>query len=250
MYHFTRTHIGKIIAAFLGFLKADFLGFLIGLTIGFLIDKLHKDGHNIWFIINRKNKKNPNDVVVNFMVLASSLIKSSGKPIQDEELLLKKYLTSQIKDNERIDDYLEFYKQTKLKNWDIPRISQQLKLYNNHETNLQIIHNLFEIANFDNQINQNELSLIKVISIHLNIHYKEYEVIKKIFLNDLQEYYNILEIPPHATVQQIKDSHRKLALKYHPDKNFNSGDHIEYLNSKFQSIQHAFEVIKTNKGFI
>jgi DnaJ like chaperone protein len=249
MYQFIRTHIGKIIAAFLGFLKADFLGFLIGLTIGFLIDKLHKDGHNIWFIINRKNKKNSNNVIISFMVLASSLIKSSGKPVFDELEFLKNYLATQIKDD-RIDDYMEFYKKTKLKDWDIPRISQQIRLHNNHETNLQIIYNLFEIANFDNQITQNELSLIKVISIHLNIHYKEYEEIKKIFLSDLQEYYNILEIPPYATVQQIKEAHRKLALKYHPDKNFNSGDHIEYLNSKFQSIQHAFEVIKTDKGFI
>jgi DnaJ like chaperone protein len=249
MYQFIRTHIGKIIAAFLGFLKADFLGFLIGLTIGFLIDKLHKDGHNIWFIINRKNIKNSNNVIISFMVLASSLIKSSGKPVFDEVEFLKNYLATQIKDD-RIDDYMEFYKKTKLKDWDIPRISQQIRLHNNHETNLQIIYNLFEIANFDNQITQNELSLIKVISIHLNIHYKEYEEIKKIFLSDLQEYYNILEIPPYATVQQIKEAHRKLALKYHPDKNFNSGDHIEYLNSKFQSIQHAFEVIKTDKGFI
>ena len=240
MYQFIRTHIGKIIAAFLGFLKADFLGFLIGLIIGFLIDKLHKDGHNIWFIINRKNKKNSNNVIISFMVLASSLIKSSGKPVFDEVEFLKNYLATQIKDD-RIDDYMEFYKKTKLKDWDIPRISQQIRLHNNHETNLQIIYNLFEIANFDNQITQNELSLIKVISIHLNIHYKEYEEIKKIFLSDLQEYYNILEIPPYATVQQIKEAHRKLALKYHPDKNFNSGDHIEYLNSKFQSIQHAYK---------
>ena len=250
MYQFIRTHSGKIIAAFLGFLKAGIMGLLIGMLIGFIIDKLNKDGHNVWFLLNRKSKKNPNDVIVSFMVLASSLIKSSGKPIQDEELLLKKYLSSQIKDNDRIEEYLEFYKQTKLKDWDIPRISQQLKLYNNHETNLQIIHNLFEIANFDKQINQNELALIKVISIHLNLHYKEYEEIKNLFLSDLHKYYNILGIPINSTVQQIKEAHRKLALKYHPDKNSYHEDNIEYLNSKFQSIQHAFEVIKSEKGFI
>ena len=250
MYQFIRTHSGKIIAAFLGYLRAGFLGLLIGLLIGFIIDKLHKDGHNVWFLLKRKSKKNTNDIIVSFMVLASSLIKLSGKPILEEELLLKKYLASQIKDNDKIDEYLEFYKKTKLKDWDIPRISQQLKLYNNHETNLQIIHNLFEIAYFDKQINQNELALIKVISIHLNIHCKEYEEIKNLFLGDLHKYYNILEISPNSTVQQIKEAHRKLALKYHPDKNSNHDEDIEYLNSKFQSIQHAFEVIKTEKGFI
>ena len=33
------------------------------------------------------------------------------------------------------------------------------------------------------------------------------------------EYYNILQVTPNATIDEIKSSFRKLSLKYHPDKN-------------------------------
>ncbi|VDK77878.1 unnamed protein product, partial [Anisakis simplex] len=33
------------------------------------------------------------------------------------------------------------------------------------------------------------------------------------------DYYEILGVPKNATEQQIKNSYRKLALKYHPDRN-------------------------------
>ena len=35
----------------------------------------------------------------------------------------------------------------------------------------------------------------------------------------LKDYYKILEVEPLASPQEIKKSFRRLALKYHPDKN-------------------------------
>lgn len=59
----------------------------------------------------------------------------------------------------------------------------------------------------------------------------------------LKDYYKILEVTPLASHQEIKRSFRRLALKYHPDKN--AGDHLS--EALFREIQEAWEVLSDPK---
>ena len=64
----------------------------------------------------------------------------------------------------------------------------------------------------------------------------------------LKDYYNILEVTPTASLLVIKKAYRKLAHKYHPDKNnYLSEEEKQQLARKFQQIKEAYETIKAQK---
>ncbi|MBS1518177.1 MAG: molecular chaperone DnaJ [Bacteroidetes bacterium] len=54
-----------------------------------------------------------------------------------------------------------------------------------------------------------------------------------------RDYYEILSISKTATIDEIKSSYRKLAMKYHPDKNPGNADAEE----KFKELAEAYEIL-------
>lgn len=57
------------------------------------------------------------------------------------------------------------------------------------------------------------------------------------------KYYQILELENNASLDDIKKAYKKLAIKYHPDKNPHNKEHAE---EKFKEISQAYEIL-TNK---
>ncbi|MFH1161616.1 MAG: J domain-containing protein [bacterium] len=57
---------------------------------------------------------------------------------------------------------------------------------------------------------------------------------------EYKDYYKILGVSKEATQDEIKQSYRKLALKYHPDKNQGNRESEE----RFKEIGEAYEVLK------
>lgn len=62
-------------------------------------------------------------------------------------------------------------------------------------------------------------------------------------------YYSILEINSDASIEEIKKSYYKLALKYHPDRNINkSPEEIKENEIKFKQINEAYVNLCQNKN--
>ncbi|CAN7993254.1 unnamed protein product [Ixodes hexagonus] len=54
------------------------------------------------------------------------------------------------------------------------------------------------------------------------------------------DYYRILEVPRNATAEDIRRAYRRLALRWHPDKN---PDNKEEADTRFKEISEAYEVL-------
>jgi len=67
-------------------------------------------------------------------------------------------------------------------------------------------------------------------------------IISLIFIksNDSNDYYKILGLEKNATEKEIKKAYRKLALKWHPDKNPNNREEAE---EKFKKINEAYSIL-------
>ena len=58
-----------------------------------------------------------------------------------------------------------------------------------------------------------------------------------------EKYYKVLELKNDASDEEVKKAYRKMAVKYHPDKN---PDNKEESEKKFKEVAEAYEIL-TNK---
>jgi DnaJ family protein B protein 4 len=59
------------------------------------------------------------------------------------------------------------------------------------------------------------------------------------------DYYKLLQVDRNANDDDLKKAYRKLAMKWHPDKNPNNKKEAE---AKFKQISEAYDV-STSKGY-
>ncbi|PPD26053.1 MAG: molecular chaperone DnaJ, partial [Methylomonas sp.] len=59
-----------------------------------------------------------------------------------------------------------------------------------------------------------------------------------------EDFYKLLEVDKNASEAEIKKSYRRMAMKYHPDRNSDNPDEAE---KKFKQIKEAYEVLSDPK---
>ena len=222
-----------------------FLAGPIGAIIGYYISKSFFDGKN----------DQEKAYELSLLILSSLVIKSDGKIVNAELEYVKKFFVNTFgiqKANKYFDVFNKLNKQSLSSQ--LRPVCLQLNSCINHSSRLQIIHFLFGISASDNEVHHSEIELINKIAGYLNISQYDFESIQSMFTaqgsaNSLDKWFKILAIDKNASETEIKKAHRKMVIKYHPDKLQGvSEDIIKLAEEKFLLVQQAYENIMKSKS--
>ena len=231
---------GKWIGSGLGWTLGGPIGALAGFVLGSLFDLSEKSGSKTF---QKGMPTTPNDYLFSLLVLVSAILKADGKIMKSELNYVKEFFRANF-GTEGAQNALRVLQDLTKQNIPVTDVCQQIKNYMDYPSRLQLIHFLFGIAASDGEIHPEELKLIRHISVHLGISTADYTSIEAMLIPKTDWAYDVLELQPTASDDEVKKAYRKMAVKYHPDKVSYLGEEIQQAaNEKFQKVNEAYQLI-------
>ncbi len=237
---------GKWIGSGLGWTLGGPIGALAGFVLGTLFDLSEKSDPNSRTFGNG-TQTTPNDYLFSLLVLVSAVLNADGKIMKSELNYVKEFFKANF-GAEGAQNALRILHDLTKQKIPVADVCLQIKNYMDYPGRLQLIHFLFGIAASDGEIHPDELKLIRHISINLGISTADYTSIEAMLIPKTDWAYDVLEIVPSATDEEVKKSYRKMALKYHPDKVSYLGEEIQQAaNEKFKKVNEAYQLISKER---
>lgn len=234
------TKYGKWIGGGLGWAFGGPLGAILGFAVGSMFEGSSNT--------NPYKGSARGDFAMSLLVLSAAVMKADGKVVKSELDYVKRFFVNQfgVDEAERLILMLRNILNQEI---NIQEVSAQIGQYMDYPSKLQMIHYLFGIASADESYHQDEVDVIERIAGYMGIRSGDFNSIRAMFVKNINSAYDILEILPSATNEEVKKAYRKLAVEYHPDKVAHLGDDIhKAATAKFQTLNAAYEQIKKQRG--
>lgn len=238
---------GKWIGSGLGWTLGGPIGALAGFVLGTLFD-LSEKSEASGKAYQKGMQTTPNDYIFSLLVLVSAVLKADGKIMKSELNFVKEFFRANF-GIEGARNALKVLQDLTRQDIPVTEVCVQIRNFMDYPGRLQLIHFLFGIAASDGEIHPEELKLIRHISVSLGIKSADYTSIEAMVLPKTDWAFDVLEITPAATDEEVKKAYRRMAVKYHPDKVSYLGEEVQQAaNEKFQKVNEAYQLICRQRG--
>lgn len=243
-YHIV-SKFGKWLGGGLGWAMGGPIGALIGFALGAALDD---SGAVVKKTGVRPPKTQRGDFAASLLVLIAAVLKADGEVLKSEVEYVKQFLVRHF-GVELAREQMLMLKEMLKQDIPLPSVCTQIRQSMEYASRLQLLHFLFGLSKADGKIKRSERDLLLQISEGLGIREPDYMSILAMFVPQADGDYQILEIEPSATDEEVKKAYKRMAVKHHPDKVSHLGQDLQELaKEKFQQVQTAYENIRRSRG--
>ncbi|MDP3312844.1 TerB family tellurite resistance protein [Lutibacter sp.] len=240
----------KWIGAGLGFTLGGPIGSVLGFVLGSVLSGFSKqDIEQVRQYRSASANAQSGDFEISLLLLSAVVIKADGKVNQTELNFVRQHFIVMYGE-ERANNAFKLFKGfTENNDFSTRQVCIQIRQNLSHAARLQLLHFLFGIAKADGIVSELEIGAIKTLAGYLNINHNDFESIKAMFYESVNNAYVILEIDKNVSNEEVKLAYRKMVKKHHPDKLQHLGDeHVKGAEDKFKEVQKAYEQIKSERN--
>ena len=235
---------GKIIGGATGFAFGGPIGALLGSVAGHAIDKI------------KTKKKLPEETAlkqigftIGVIVLSAKMAKADGKVTEDEIRAFKEKIN--IPDNE-IKNVAKLWDQAKKTTDGFQIYARQIAnlLEKNSSVLEELLKLLIIIALADGKITIPEIKYLKEVGNIFGFSEEDFERIYSSKSGVSSDPYQILGVSRDASVDEIKQKWKQLAINHHPDRLISQGipeDLIHKSTSRLKEINNAWDTIQNKR---
>jgi DnaJ like chaperone protein len=247
---------GKWVGGGLGWVLGGPIGGLLGFLFGSMFDGMQGGSYEYRPPIGdrqgsgygRQTQTQRGDFVLSLLVLTAAIMKADGRVVKSELEYVRTFLSRQFGEEVASQNIL-MLREILNKDYDLREVSGQIGRFMDSASKLELIHFLFGVSMSDGHIHPKEVEVIDQISSYMRVSRADFKSIKAMFIKDNFNKYQILEITPDASDDEVKKAYRKMAVKYHPDKVAHLGSDIQNsAKEKFQELNAAYDGIKKERG--
>jgi DnaJ like chaperone protein len=231
----------KWVGGGLGWAFGGPIGGILGFMFGSMFDGMNSGKYEY-------GKTQTGDFAVSLLVLTAAVMKADGAAKKSELNYVKRFYENNF-GAERAGQYIKMLGELLKQELDVRQVGMQIGQFMDYSSKMMLLQYLFGITQADGDYHPKEVEMVHVISGYMGIGQKDYESIKAMFIKDTGSAYQILEVSPDVSDEDLKKAYRELAKKHHPDKVAHLGEEVKRAaEEKFTKLNAAYEAIKVERG--
>jgi DnaJ like chaperone protein len=231
----------KWVGGGLGWAFGGPIGGILGFMFGSMFDGMNSGKYEY-------GKTQTGDFAVSLLVLTAAVMKADGTAKKSELNYVKRFYENNF-GVEKAGQYITMLGELLKQELDVRHVGLQIGQFMDYSSRMMLLQYLFGITQADGDYHPKEVEMVLVIAGYMGIGQKDYESIKAMFIKDTGSAYQILEVSPDVTDEELKKAYRELAKKHHPDKVNHLGEEVKRAaEEKFTKLNAAYEAIKVERG--